>query len=51
MHGSNITNLENLSTIVKIESKPYVDLGKFVIKSRAICSNGYLGTSWGAKSP
>ena len=41
--GTRTTYLLNLSTIIKILSL-LLDLGKLVIKSKATCSNGYLGT-------
>ena len=48
--GTRTTYLLNLSTISKILSW-LLDIGKFVIKSNATWSNGYLGTECGYNNP
>ena len=43
--------LENLSTTTKIESLPFVDLGKPKIKSIEISTQGALGIGKGVYNP
>ena len=49
-HGTKVTYLENLSTIVNTASKP-LDNGRWVIKSIIIYSNGLEGGSKGSNNP
>lgn len=42
--GIRVTNLLNLSTTVKMQSYPRAVVGKNVIKSKEMCSNGLQGT-------
>lgn len=49
--GIKRTNLENLSTIVKIPSKPREDIGKFTMKSMETWSKQRVGFSKGYNLP
>lgn len=51
LQGTNRTKRENLSTIVKIASKPRAVVGRGIIKSIVTCKNGLSGFSRGYKSP
>lgn len=48
--GINVTNFENLSTIVNTASKP-LETGRWVIKSIVTYSNGLEGGSNGYSNP
>jgi hypothetical protein len=51
MHGIKRTRRLKRSTIVKIQSKPRTETGKFVTKSIVTCSKGLLGFSTGTNKP